>query len=140
MIAVDIGNTLINLAWFKQNKLLKEAKVPTAFISKKTLLKILKEFPNEPLLICSVVPIVTKMFASLGNKVIIAGKDIDIPIKSHYAKNQAGTDRIIASYSAKVFFPGTRIIIDFGTAITVDFLSPGGDYLGGIILPGIGST
>jgi type III pantothenate kinase len=49
-------------------------------------------------------------------------------------------DRLVAAFAAKTFLPKVRIIIDFGTAITFDILSKEGDYQGGLILPGIGST
>jgi type III pantothenate kinase len=47
---------------------------------------------------------------------------------------------LVGAYAAKTLYPESRIIIDFGTAITFDFLSKRGDYQGGFILPGIGST
>ena len=49
-------------------------------------------------------------------------------------------DRLVLAYAAKKIYPQTRLIIDFGTATTLDFLSKNGDYQGGFILPGVGST
>ena len=39
--------------------------------------------------------------------------------------------------AVKQLYPEVKIVIDFGTAITIDFLSKKNDYLGGFILPGI---
>lgn len=94
--------------------------------------------------ICSVVPRVTDMFEACKKKfpgrIQIVGRDIRVPIASAYAKKQIGQDRLVAAYAAHAQYPGSRIIIDFGTAITMDFLSARGGYLGGLILPGVGSS
>ena len=49
-------------------------------------------------------------------------------------------DRLIGAFAARNIYPNARLVIDFGTATTLDFLSKAGNYLGGLILPGIGST
>jgi type III pantothenate kinase len=54
-----------------------------------------------------------------------------------YNKKEVGQDRLVNAYASKVLFRGIPIIIDFGTAITFDFLSKRGEYLGGFISPGI---
>jgi type III pantothenate kinase len=61
-------------------------------------------------------------------------------MKCFYDKRAVGMDRLVGAYAARILFPHTRLILDFGTAITLDFLSRQGAYRGGIILPGIGST
>ena len=49
-----------------------------------------------------------------------------------------GADRIYASVGAHSLFPGKDcVIIDFGTAITFDFLTSRGEFLGGNISPGL---
>jgi len=85
------------------------------------------------------VPRVTALFAKIPG-VKIVGKDVKVPIECLYDKKSVGQDRLVAAYAAKKFYPGTRIVVDFGTAITLDFVSIRGEYEGGIILPGIGST
>ena len=49
-------------------------------------------------------------------------------------------DRLMGAYAAVRLFSQVRLILDFGTAITLDFVSTKKVYQGGIILPGIGST
>jgi len=51
---------------------------------------------------------------------------------------EVGADRIVNSVAAFEKFGGPCIVVDFGTATTFDVVSPKGEYLGGIITPGIG--
>lgn len=49
-----------------------------------------------------------------------------------------GVDRWAAMIGAHHSMPGTKCIVDCGTAITIDLLNAGGRHLGGMILPGVG--
>jgi len=51
---------------------------------------------------------------------------------------EVGADRIVNSVAAFEKYGGPCIIVDFGTATTFDAVSPKGEYLGGVITPGIG--
>jgi len=51
---------------------------------------------------------------------------------------EVGADRIVNSVAAFEKFGGPCIVVDFGTATTFDIVSPKGEYLGGVITPGIG--
>ena len=60
-------------------------------------------------------------------------------IRIHYENPQeVGADRIANAVAAFEKYGGPAIIVDFGTAITFDALSDTGDYLGGVITPGLG--
>jgi type III pantothenate kinase len=95
-----------------------------------------------------VVPILTsriheaiKKFISetVTKKILIIGDEstklgIDIKIKN---KNEVGHDRLINAIAGFNKFGGNLIIVDFGTATTFDVVGQNGEYLGGIIAPGI---
>jgi type III pantothenate kinase len=51
---------------------------------------------------------------------------------------EVGADRIVNAVAAFNKYGGPCIIVDFGTATTFDCVSPKGEYLGGVICPGIG--
>ena len=61
-----------------------------------------------------------------------------LPIKIDYSTPQTlGRDRVAAAVGAQVLFPASNVlIIDVGTAITIDFLDKTGIYHGGVISPG----
>jgi len=50
---------------------------------------------------------------------------------------EVGADRIANAVAALDLFGGPVIVVDFGTATTLDAVSAGGEYLGGAILPGV---
>ncbi|MFQ5634095.1 MAG: type III pantothenate kinase [Gammaproteobacteria bacterium] len=50
---------------------------------------------------------------------------------------QLGVDRWLAILAAAHRYPGGACIVDVGTAVTIDLLAPGGEHLGGYILPGL---
>ncbi|MBV9670807.1 MAG: type III pantothenate kinase [Acidobacteriales bacterium] len=52
--------------------------------------------------------------------------------------NEVGADRIVNSVAAFESYGGPCIVVDFGTATTFDAVSVRGEYLGGVIAPGIG--
>jgi len=140
MVAIDIGNTSLHLAWFREGEIRESLKFPTHKITKSFIKKLLSKYFGENILVVSVVPAITKIFESSKSRVYIIGKDIKVPIKCFYNKKRVGMDRLVGAFAARELFPKARFVLDFGTAITLDFLSKQGDYQGGIILPGVGST
>jgi type III pantothenate kinase len=57
----------------------------------------------------------------------------------HYDNPQeVGADRIADSAAAFEKYGGPCVVVDFGTAITFDAVSEKGEYLGGVICPGLG--
>lgn len=51
--------------------------------------------------------------------------------------DEVGADRLVNAVSAHALYPGDLILIDFGTATTFDVINGAGDYVGGVIAPGI---
>ena len=57
----------------------------------------------------------------------------------HYDNpSEVGADRIVNGVAAFEKYGGPCVIVDFGTATTFDCVSAKGEYLGGVICPGIG--
>ena len=93
--------------------------------------------------LCSVVPSLTPQAAVmcreyLNCEAVVANAD-STGLKSLYQPPQAvGADRLVNALAAWNTSPQGAIVADFGTATTVDAVSPDGTYLGGAIAPGIG--
>lgn len=51
--------------------------------------------------------------------------------------DEVGADRLVNAVSAHERYPGDLILLDFGTATTFDVVNAAGDYVGGVIAPGI---
>jgi type III pantothenate kinase len=51
---------------------------------------------------------------------------------------ELGADRLVNAIAAYEKYGGPAIVVDFGTATTFDVVSARGEYLGGVISPGLG--
>jgi type III pantothenate kinase len=71
-----------------------------------------------------------------GKKPYIIGKNIKVPMPNLY-RGLLGQDRLVNAYAASRLYGAPAIVIDLGTAITIDAVSRDKKYLGGLILPGM---
>jgi type III pantothenate kinase len=71
--------------------------------------------------------------------VLLLSHQTPLPVRNLYATPETlGVDRLAAAVGAQHLFPRRNcLIIDCGTAITIDFLSRSGEFLGGNISPGL---
>jgi type III pantothenate kinase len=74
-----------------------------------------------------------------GIKLLILDDQTALPITNRYrSADTLGKDRLAAAVGASALCPGKNLlVIDAGTAITIDFVSAGNEYLGGNISPGL---
>ncbi|MDO4941838.1 MAG: type III pantothenate kinase [Lachnospiraceae bacterium] len=100
-----------------------------------------KEIENT--IIASVVPKMMYSFTSaiykyFGKNPIIVGPGIKtgISIKTSNPK-QLGADRIVDAVAAYEIYGGPVLVIDYGTATTYDLVNEKGEFLAGLIVPGI---
>ena len=153
ILTIDIGNTTTSFGVFDKEKLASQFSVatqPWRTPDEVTLqLKALAKSRNlhlghaEQIVICSVVPrmlsVLTESLRSLeGVSQRIIGQDLKVPLKNKYAyPEQVGQDRLVGAYAAWKSYKKECIVADFGTAITIDVVTKKGEYLGGIIAPGL---
>lgn len=143
ILAVDIGNTNITLAVItKKGSIKQRYQIPTHKLNLKPIIKKAgKEI--DKIFIVSVVPkALEKVKRSLkrefnGAKICVVGKNVKVPLSCAYNKKEIGQDRLVTAFAARLLYGLPILIIDFGTAVTFDFVSKKGTYLGGLILPGI---
>jgi type III pantothenate kinase len=153
LLTIDAGNTNTNFALFSNGTPL--AKWRLATIRRRTadeyavmLGQLLqndgierKQIKN--IIIASVVPEIMLALTKLcqnyfKKKPLIVGENVKIPVKVKTDfPNEVGADRIVNAVAAKKLYKKAAIIIDFGTATTFDVVSKSGDYVGGVIAPGI---
>jgi type III pantothenate kinase len=146
ILAVDIGNTNINIGSFQGKKLISHY-----CVDNKGLIKQKTAFPLSPsllnqiqnILVASVNPKTESVFYKyLGKKhkkkVLRIGKEIKLKMPILVDNPQKiGIDRVLNAFAAYRQTKKATIVIDFGTAITIDIVSGKGEFLGGLILPGI---
>ncbi len=69
---------------------------------------------------------------------LLLDSSVETPLKVEYSPEQLGCDRLAAAVGAYTLYKNKEIIlVDFGTAITIDFISEDGRFLGGFISPGL---
>ena len=96
--------------------------------------------------VSSVVPRLDQAIRGAGRRwcscpVHFVPADIPLPINNRYKRPQeVGADRLVSAYSAtRMFSARALIVVDFGTATTLDCIQ-GSNYLGGLICPGVLSS
>jgi type III pantothenate kinase len=155
LLAIDVGNTQTHLGVFHGQDLTHEWRMSTrpdrtadelALISGQFLGLADLSFSREitGVAICSVVPPLTQEIRQMTERyfgfpavVVEPGTKTGIAIKIDNPR-EVGADRIANAVAANDMFPGEpSIVVDFGTAITVDAVSAKGEYLGGAITPGL---
>lgn len=151
LLAVDIGNTNITVGLIKRRRIVEKYNIKSGLPKRQIGERIKgierglrrKKINIQACIVCSVVPTLTgyvskKFKTTFEVDTKIVGKNIKVPIKNKYEKpKQVGIDRLVGAYAAKKLFGSPVIIVDFGTAITIDVVDHKGDYEGGIIIPGI---
>jgi type III pantothenate kinase len=144
LLAIDAGNTNINLGLFKGDLLLKRYIIPAEKDNYKSYLKrIISSNRISDSIICSVVPVTGRILEKdlkilLGKQPYIIGKNVKVPIKNLYRKpKEVGSDRLVNAYAGIKLYGAPLIALDFGTAVTFDVVSARKEYLGGMILPGL---
>ena len=74
----------------------------------------------------------------LGVDPLVVGENVDLGIPVRIAKpSEVGADRVVNTIGANVAYPGPLIVVDSGTATTIDVVAADGGFEGGTIAPGI---
>jgi type III pantothenate kinase len=96
------------------------------------------------MIISCVVPPVLYMLEGMAEKYfhvkpLVVGPEIEIGMPILYDNPaEVGADRVVNAVAAYERWRKGLIVVDFGTATTFDYVSPRGEYMGGVIAPGIG--
>jgi len=147
ILLFDIGNTNTHLGLGNARRVTRQANVPTrAWFSGEAPQRV-RRFVGAAKVrgaaLCSVVPQVTPLvhdvvrdqwripaFELTGQNVAGLGVDYRRP-------ETIGPDRLANAVAARRRFGAPVVILDFGTALTFDVVNAAGNYIGGIIAPGL---
>lgn len=144
LLAIDIGNSSTKFGFFENEFLIERINIPTiphqnaAEIHTPVFAKTI-----HAVVISSVVPEMENTYGEFSKKyynlvpVFVDNSfDFGLRIKYHPPEN-LGVDRIIAAFAATEKYGKPCIVCDFGTATTIDAVNSKGEFLGGIIAPGM---
>jgi len=152
LIAVDIGNSSINIGFFTNSGLVVQKIETRPLQSSSGYLALINRFKKEKnidkipegIIISSVVPALTevlietlKKFKS-GEPLLVSCK-IKTGLKFNIPNpEKLGSDRIANVVAAYDLYKRPVAVVDFGTATTISVVGKDANYIGGAIMPGIG--
>ncbi len=147
LLAIDIGNSTTKFGVFDNEKLTSRFETPTQH--HKTPDEIINLIKNDlpasvdAVIISSVVPESNAIYKKLCEsrfdvEPVFVGSDFDLGMPINYEpRENLGIDRAVAAFAAREKFGKPVIVCDFGTATTIDAVDSSGEFIGGIIVPGI---
>jgi type III pantothenate kinase len=157
LLAIDIGNTNIVLGlchgreqtWLSQWRLstVRDRTADEYAIYIKGLLREAKQHKTiNRVIISSVVPQLTRTLADmsrrhLGNDphIVTAQSNLGVSLGVDFP-DQVGADRLVNAVAAYHLYQTACIVIDMGTATKFDVISRTGEFMGGVIAPGLQIT
>lgn len=154
LLAIDIGNTNCTFAVFNGAELLGQWRLSTSLhrTAEEYILALsqLMELDNlsytniEDVIISSVVPQTSFPLRVLCRKyfsceaLMVGDGRIDTGIEVHIDRpEEVGADRLVNAVAARARYGNNVVAVDFGTATTFDVVDSQGNYVGGVIAPGI---
>ncbi|MGM1023099.1 MAG: type III pantothenate kinase [Bacillota bacterium] len=154
ILVVDVGNTNIVLGLYQGQELLHHYRISTSRQATAdeygvlihnlfSMGGVLKD-NIKGVIISSVVPPLVHVLEEMCDKYIgrtplIVGPGIKTGLNLRYENpREVGADRIVNAVAAVERYGGPLVVVDFGTATTFDCIDDKGNYLGGVIVPGIG--
>src|SRR5580704_8705890 len=140
-LLVNLNNTSTKLALSDEERLLKKAVIPTKKLTAAGVRRILDRWSFDFVLVGSVVPQKTAIFRrSVKVPLLEITPKLDLGIGIDFPRPETiGADRIANAVSVTRRHGTPAVVVDFGTAVTFDIISRAGDYIGGVIAPGLGA-
>ena len=156
LLVLDIGNSNIVMGAYEGRRLLRHWRISTdrqrtgdeygILINELFRYQGIRMTDIEAVIISSVVPPLVVPFRKMCERYfhlrpLIVGPGIRTGIRLNYENPRSiGADRIVNVIGAHQQYGGPLIVIDIGTATTFDIVAENGDFLGGVIAPGLGSS
>lgn len=153
LLAIDIGNTNLVIGCIENDEILFKARIATD--RTRTSDQYGVEIKNmmeaygvqisdiDDCIISSVVPPVfnsvkTGVIKVIGKQPMVVGPGLKTGLNIHVdVPSQVGSDRIVVAVAALAEYKAPMILMDLGTATTMDVIEPENIYMGGVILPGV---
>ncbi len=147
LLVIDIGNTSIALGIWDHGEI--RAADTVACSEFDSIRKLIADQwkalgSSKRIVACSVVPARLAQLKSIaadvaGEDVLVVGEDLPVPIDAKIEKPESvGMDRLCCAAAAYATETRSCVVVDLGTAITVDCVNDDGHFIGGAIFPGLG--
>jgi len=147
LLACDVGNTRVGIAMVRGGRIRQTVRLPLAGLGGLATCFRLDSASaagrsDWPVIVSSVNPEATESLRKMVGQItsgpfLVARQDFPVPIETAVDQAEAvGVDRLLAALAAWESVRDAAIVVDVGTAMTVDAVDDEGRFLGGAILPG----
>lgn len=153
LFVIDVGNTNTVMGLYSGDNLVQSFRMSTdknrssdeiGMFFMQILMSVKLDIADiDDVIIASVVPPLmhslenaVKKYLNITPYVVTSDTPLNMKILTDNPK-ELGTDRLVNAFAASFLYGGPIIIIDLGTATTFCAVNENGDYLGGVIYPGI---
>jgi type III pantothenate kinase len=140
-LLIDLSNSYAKIAFSSRERVSNPARVPTAELSTSVIAEFLRRRQVKKLVASSVVPTKNSAVSRAAHdtaQVLWLDWKLKLGVEIDYPKPQSiGADRLANAAAVAELYGPPAIVIDFGTAATFDVLSEAGNYIGGVIAPGL---
>ncbi len=153
LLAIDIGNTNLVIGCIEDDQILFKARIATDRtrtsdqygVEIKNIIEAygVKASQIDDCIISSVVPPVfnsvkTGVIKVIGKQPMVVGPGLKTGLDIHMdVPSQVGSDRIVIAVAALAKYEAPLILMDLGTATTIEVVEPENKYMGGVIFPGV---
>ena len=148
LLAADVGNTQTALGLFDGDALsdhwrLATERSTTADELGVVLSGLLDLDSVSGICLASTVPVLVREWELLASKwadaeILVVGPGVKTGVPIRYDDpREVGPDRIVNAVAAKTRYGAPVVVVDFGTSTNFDVVSPAGEYVGGVLAPGI---
>jgi len=148
LLAVDVGNTQTALGLYEGERLADHWRIATERTRTGDELAVLLAGlldldAVDAICLSTTVPALVREWDRVATRwarapLLSVGPGVKTGIQIRYDDpREVGPDRIVNSVAAKARYGAPVIVVDFGTSTNFDVVSPEGDYVGGVLAPGI---
>ena len=148
LLAVDVGNTQTVLGLYDAERLVDTWRLATERTRTGDELGVLLGGLLDPesvdgVCLSTTVPSIVREWERLAARwadarLLVVGPGVKTGIPIRYDDpREVGPDRIVNAVAAKARYGAPAIVVDFGTSTNFDVVSPEGEYVGGVLAPGI---
>src|ERR1041384_4213262 len=151
LLCIDIGNTNTVLATFDGDKLVHNWRIKTDARSTADELGLMfrgllagDNVEITGVAACSTVPaalrslrtMLSRYYGGIPTVIVAPGVKTGVQLAIDNPK-EGGSDRVVNTLAAHTLYGGPAIVVDFGTSTNFDAVSARGEFLGGVLAPGI---
>src|SRR5262249_25274413 len=144
LLAVDVGNTQTVLGLFEGDNLTEHWRLATERTRTGDVLAGLLAFDDvDGICLATTVPPLVREWQHVAARwaeapILVVGPGIKTGIPLRYDDpREVGPDRIVNAVAAKERYGAPCIVVDFGTSTNFDVVSTEGEYVGGVLAPGV---